>query len=378
MTIHDVSLQEHKKHKGKVWVISKVPLNNKKDLSIYYTPGVAAPCKEILRDPSLVYDYTWKWQSVAVVSDGSAVLWLWNIWGAAWLPVMEWKAILIKWFSWIDAVPIVLETQDTEEIISVVKNISPTFGMIMLEDIKAPKCFVIERKLNEILDIPVFHDDQHGTAIVVLAALINACKVTGKSFEELDIVIAWAGSAWTAIAHLLAHHWATQICAVDSKGALSSSREWLNEFKQELVLYNIKDKSWSLSQVMKWSDVFIWVSQPNIVHTEDVASMNTDSIIFAMSNPDSEIIEEDARAWWAAIYGAGRSDVTVQINNTLVFPWLVKWALEARIKEITMDHKQAVWIALAQLIKDPHAELLLPDPFDPSVVETVVEVMKHI
>lgn len=377
MNYDKLSLQAHKKHKGKLEVVSKVPLKDKDDLSVYYTPGVAAPCKEIAQDSSKVYDYTWKGQTVAIISDGSAVLWLGNIWWAAWLPVMEWKAILIKEFSGVDAIPLVLDTQDVEEVIATAKHVSPTFWLIMLEDIKAPECFEIERKLNELLPIPVFHDDQHGTAIIVLAALINACKVTGKKFEELTIVIAGAGAAGTAIAHLLAHHGATQIATLDSKGTLSQERDNLNTFKQELVTYNKNNSTWTLSEVIVWSDVFIGVSKPNILTSQDVESMANDPIVFALSNPDPEITETDALAWWAAIYAAGRSDVQIQINNVLVFPWLIKGALEARLQEITMDHKQSVWIALADMVSNPTTTLLLPDPFDPLVVETVAQVMKR-
>ena len=376
MDFDTLALQEHKKHKGKLAVVSKVPLNNKDDLSTYYTPGVAAPCREIAKNPDTVYDYTRKGQTVAIISDGSAVLWLGNIWWAAGLPVMEGKAVLIKWFSDIDAIPIVLDTQDVQEIISTSVHISPTFGLLMLEDIKAPECFEIERRLNKLLPIPVFHDDQHGTAIVVLAALINACKATNKKFEELDIVIAGAGAAGTAIAHLLAHHGATQITTLDSKGALCASRDNLNTYKQELLPYNKKDCSWSLGDVIAWADVFIGVSKPDILTIADVQSMAEDPIVFALSNPDPEISEADALAGWAAIYAAGRSDVQVQINNILVFPWLIRWALEARLQDITMDHKQSVGVAIAEMVDAPHTTLLLPDPFDPSVVERVVAVMQ--
>ena len=372
MSAYDqAALDWHKKYKGKIQVVSSVPLENKDDLSTRYTPWVAAPCKAIEADPSTAYDYTWKGRSVAVVSDWTAVLWLWNIWWLAWLPVMEGKAILMKAFADIDAVPIVLSTQDPDEIINVVEAISPTFGAINLEDIKAPQCFYIEEELNKRLSIPVFHDDQHGTAIVVLGALINALKIVWKEKSNVTTTIVWAWAAWIAIANILHADWFTNIRVVDSRGVISSEREWLNEYKQRLIPFNKDAISWSIDDAISWSDIVIWVSQPNIITQDHVRSMNNDAIVFALSNPDPEIIRDDALEAWAVIYASGRSDFPNQVNNVLIFPWLLRGALDARIEDITMDHKVTAAHVLASITKNPTPDEILPSALDKSVAEII-------
>lgn len=378
MNFDKQSLEEHKKHGGKVATESKVPLNNKDDLSMYYTPWVAAPCLEIAEDSKKAYDYTRKNNSVAVISDGSAVLWLWNIWWLAWLPVMEGKCILMKEFAGLDAIPIVLDTQDPDEIISIVKHLAPTFGAINLEDISAPNCFYIEETLKDLTDIPVFHDDQHGTAIVVLAALINGLKVVDKDIKDLKIVIAWAWAAGTAIAKLLRVYGATNIVTLDSKWTLTTWRDRMNPYKDILATYNADQISGSLSEVMTDADVFVWVSRPNILTRQDVEKMNSWSMVFALSNPDPEITMEEAIKGWATIYGAWRSDVPVQINNLIAFPGILRWAIDARIHDITSDHKLAAALALANAVTDPSTEKLLPDSLDKEIAYIVAEAVKKV
>ncbi len=376
MNFDERSLEKHKEHQWKVATKSKVSVNNKDDLSIYYTPWVAAPCLAIQKDPALAYDYTWKNNSVAVISDGSAVLWLGNIWWLAGLPVMEGKCILMKEFAWLDAIPIILDTQDPDEIINIVKNIAPTFWAINLEDIWAPNCFYIEEKLQELTNIPIFHDDQHGTAIVVLAALINALKVISKEIASLKIVISWAGAAWTAIAKLLRSYGATNIVCLDSKWTLYPWRDRMNPYKDILAWYNRDKLTGDLSEVIEWADMFVWVSKPDILSKADVESMNDSAMIFALSNPNPEISLEDAMAWWAAIYGAGRSDVPVQINNLIAFPGILRGLIDARIENVEEKHKLAAAMALAHAVKEPSAELLLPDSLDKNIAYVVAEAVK--
>ena len=392
MSYANISLTKHKQYKGKLWTMSKVPLENKEDLSTYYSPWVAAPCLEIAKDPSTAYDYTWKNNSVAIISDGSAVLGLGNIWWLAWLPVMEGKSILMKQFAWLDAIPLVLDTQDPDEIIKIVTAVSPTFGAINLEDIKAPQCFYIEQKCKELTNIPIFHDDQHGTAIVTLAALINAFKVLNNevapwegvgglwktSIADLKIVISWAWAAGTAIAKLLWKFGATNIIVLDSKWALSSKRAWLNIYKQELVSYNIDDLDGSLSDVIVWADMFVWVSKPDIMTADDIKAMADKPLVFALSNPNPEIPIDIALEAGAYIYASWRSDVPVQINNILAFPGMMRWAIDARIQNITDDHKLAAAIAIADMVQEPHQTYLLPDALTSNVAEIVAQAVMNV
>lgn len=374
----ELSLKYHEKYKGKVWTISKVPLNNKDDLATYYSPGVAEPCLQIAQDPSKAYLYTRKKNSVAVVSDGTAVLWLGNIGWLAWLPVMEGKAILFKHFGNIDAIPIVLGTQDPDEIIKTIINIAPTFGGINLEDIAAPACFYIEEQLKQKLSIPVFHDDQHGTAIVVLAWLINALTITNKTIDNIKIVVSGAGAAWIATVLLLKKAWAKHIITFDSKGAIHNGRTDLNIYKQSISDLNINQESWTLTDCIKNADVFIGVSQPSIIDRTHIASMNTDPIVFWLSNPIPEIMPEEAKAWWAKIIATGRSDFPNQINNILAFPGLFKGVLEAGITQITDDHKLAAAYALAGYIQNPTTDMILPSALDKEVVTTIAQAVKNI
>lgn len=378
MNYSELALQEHKKYHGKLWVISKVPLENRDQLSTYYSPGVAAPCLEIAKNPELAYEYTWKKNVVAVVSDGSAVLWLWNIWGLAGLPVMEGKAILFKHFGGVDAVPIVLSTQDPDEIIKVVEAIAPTFGGINLEDIAAPNCFYIEEELKKRLNIPVFHDDQHGTAIVVLAGLINALKLVNKKLSEVKIVLSGAGSAGIACVKLLQKAWATHVVAFDSKGVIHQERQDLNSYKKEILSLNKNQETWSLSKTLEGADVFIGVSQSNIINAEDVKIMNTDAIIFALSNPNPEILPDEAKKGGATIVATWRSDYPNQINNILAFPGIFKGVLEAWIKQITDEHKLAAAYALASYIKEPTVDMILPSSLDMNVADIVANAVKSI
>ena len=378
MSYADISLQKHKQYKWKLATTSKVPLENKEDLSTYYSPWVAAPCLEIAKNPSTAYDYTWKNNSVAIISDGSAVLWLGNIWWLAGLPVMEGKAILMKQFAWLDAIPLVLDTQDPDEIINIVKNVAPTFGAINLEDIKAPQCFYIEQKCKELTDIPVFHDDQHGTAIVVLAALINALKLIEKDIADLKIVISWAWAAGTAIAKLLWKYGATNIIVLDSRWALTTKRDWLNTYKQELVAYNKEDLEWWLSEVIIWADMFVWVSQPDIMTAADVQAMSDKPLVFALSNPNPEITLETAIEAGAYIYAAWRSDVSVQINNILAFPGIMRWAIDGRLSNIEDTHKLAAAIAIASMVDVPNQEYLLPDALESNVAQIVAQAVMSV
>ena len=377
MDYNQESLKQHRKHEWKLEIKSKVWLNNKDDLSIYYTPGVAQPCREIAKDKSLAYEYTWKWNTVAVVSDGSAVLWLWNIWWIAWLPVMEGKAILFKEFGGVNAVPIVLKTQDPDEIINIVENIAPTFGGINLEDIKAPECFYIEEILKEKLDIPVFHDDQHGTAIVVLAGLINALKLTEKEFNEIKVVISGAGAAGIAIGKLLMQYWVWNLVMLDSQWSIYTKREWLNKYKADIAQYNKDQEIGTLQEVIKNADVFIGVSKPDILTSNDVETMNEKPIIFALSNPNPEITPEEAKKWWAFIIATGRSDFPNQVNNLLAFPGIFKGALKYRITKITDQHKIKAAEAIANYVTQPTVNEIIPSALDKNIANIVSEVMKN-
>lgn len=368
-----LSIEKHAQYKGKLAVQSKVPLNTREDLSTYYTPGVAAPCLEIAADPEKAYTYTRKNNSVAVVSDGTAVLGLGNIGGLAGLPVMEGKAILFKQFADIDAVPIVLSTQDPDEIIKIVEGIAPTFGGINLEDISAPNCFYIEEILKSRLNIPVFHDDQHGTAIVVLAWLINALKLVHKSFKEIKVVISGAGAAGVAIGKLLNAYGVQHIVMLDSKWAIHAGRTDLNKHKAFFVPTNKDNETGYLEDVLKWADVLVGVSKPNLLGAEEVALMNKDSIIFALSNPTPEIMPDEAKKWWAAIIATGRSDFPNQINNVLVFPAIFRGALQARIPQILDTHKIAAAEALAACVEHPSVDKIIPGAFDAGFVDAVVK-----
>lgn len=371
------SLEEHEKYHGKLAVASKVPLATRDDLATYYSPGVAAPCLAIAKNPEDAYRYTRKSNSVAIVSDGTAVLGLGNIGGLAWLPVMEWKAVLMKAFGGIDAIPLVLSTQDPDEIIRVVKAVAPTFGAINLEDIAAPACFYIEEQLQKELNIPVFHDDQHGTAVVVLAGLLNALKLINKSLSEIKIVMSGAGAAGIATAKLLIEAGATHLVMTDSKGCIHTGRSDLNPYKASLLSYNHDNASGTLSDALHGADVFIGVSQPNIVSTEDVTHMSAQPIIFALSNPNPEITSDAAFAWWAYIYASWRSDLPNQINNLLAFPGILRWALDARLSNITNTHKIAAAYALAAAIHDIRPDCIIPHPLDTTLPQLVAQAVAN-
>ncbi|MCL5784738.1 MAG: NADP-dependent malic enzyme [Patescibacteria group bacterium] len=372
MDIKQETLDLHKKHRGKIEVIPTVQVQNREELSLAYTPGVAEVCKAIAEDKNLVWDYTIKSHIVAVVTDGSAVLGLGNIGSEAGLPVMEGKALLFKTLAGIDAFPICLNTQDTEEIIKIVRALAPTFGGVNLEDICAPRCFTIEEALQDI-GIPVMHDDQHGTAVVVLAGLINAAKVVGKKMENLKVVISGAGAAGSAIAKLLAPKVA-DVLVVDSKGLILKGREDLDSFKQQLAqMTNKESRSGNLQEALKDADVFIGVSKGNLLTAEDIKLMAPGAIVFAMANPVPEIMPDEVKKGGAAVVASGRSDFPNQINNVLAFPGIFKGALSVRALQITEKMKEAAAFALASLVEDPKADFIIPDPFDKRVVAAVSE-----
>jgi len=365
-------LEFHEKYKGKLSVISKVPLKNRNDLSLAYTPGVAEPCKEIYKNVKDVYKYTIKGNTVAVVSDGSAVLGLGNIGAEAAIPVMEGKCVLFKEFANIDAFPICIKSQKTEDIINIVKNIAPVFGGINLEDISSPRCFEIEERLKKELDIPVMHDDQHGTAIVVLAGLINASKVVKKEMNTLQIVISGVGAAGTAVAKLLLKEGFGDIILVDREGILSKNNKNLILHKKEMAkLTNKGNKEGVLGDALKNADVFIGLSAPNILKAENVKMMNKDSIVFAMANPIPEIMPDEAKRGGAKIIATGRSDFPNQINNVLVFPGVFRGALDNKVTKITDEMKLNVAHALAGVVKDVKVDKIIPDVFDKSVVKVI-------
>lgn len=368
------SLDQHKKFHGKIEVISKVPLETKRDLSIYYTPGVAAPCVSISRDKKTVYDYTSKGNLVAVVSDGSAVLGLGNIGPHAGIPVMEGKAILFKKFGNVDAFPICIDSQDTDTIVNTVKLISPVFGGINLEDISAPRCFEIEERLKKELDIPVFHDDQHGTAIVVAAGLINALKIVSKDIEYIKIAVSGAGAAGIAVTKMLINLGVGDIILCDSKGIISHNRSDLNSSKKEIAsLTNKRNLSGTLKDALVGADVFIGVSAPGIATVDMIKNMNKDSIVFAMANPVPEIMPDLAKKGGARVIGTGRSDFPNQINNVLVFPGVFRGALDAKAKEINDKMKVAAVFALAGCVKEEELkeDYIIPNPFDKNVAKVV-------
>jgi malate dehydrogenase (oxaloacetate-decarboxylating) len=379
MDLNEKALLLHKEWNGKLNTVSKSPVKTREDLAIAYTPGVAEPCKVIAKDPEAAYTYTMKANTVAVISDGSAVLGLGNIGALAAMPVMEGKCVLFKEFGDVNAVPIVLDTQDTDEIVNTIANIAPTFGGINLEDISAPRCFEIEERLKAMLNIPVFHDDQHGTAIVVLAAIINALKVTGKKKEECRIVMSGAGAAGIAIAKLLLTYGFKHIILCGSKGIISKDNPKLNWMQKKMTeVTNLDNLSGSLADALKGADIFIGVSAPNIVTPEMVASMNKDAIIFAMANPVPEIMPDVAKAAGARVVGTGRSDFPNQINNVIAFPGIFKGALEGRASQITEEMKLAAAEALAGLVSDEelNEDFIMPEAFDPRVAKAVSEAVK--
>lgn len=379
MKINEKALELHKKWNGKLEIHSKCQVSSKEDLAYAYTPGVAQPCIAISENKEEVYKYTIKANTIAVVSDGSAVLGLGNIGPYAALPVMEGKAILFKEFGGVNAVPICLDTQDTEEIIKTIVNIAPAFGGINLEDISAPRCFEIEERLKNLLDIPVFHDDQHGTAIVVLAAAINALKLTGKSKENCKTVINGAGSAGIAIAKLLLSYGFTDITLCDKNGIISRDYPNLNWMQEQMLEFtNLSGKNGSLADAMLGADLFIGVSAPNIVTKEMVQSMNSDAIVFAMANPVPEIMPDLAKEAGARVVATGRSDYPNQVNNVIAFPGIFCGALEGRAKQITEEMKLAAAEAIANLVSDDELseEYIIPQAFDPRVKDAVSKAVR--
>ena len=381
MSNSEKALQMHEQWNGKLETTAKAHVNSREDLAIAYTPGVAEPCKVIAKDPEAAYKYTIKSNTVAVVSDGSAVLGLGNIGALAAMPVMEGKAVLFKEFGGVNAVPICLDTQDTEEIIRTVVNIAPAFGGINLEDISAPRCFEIETRLKELLDIPVFHDDQHGTAIVVLAGIINALKVTKKEKETCRVVVNGAGSAGVAITKLLLNYGFKDITMCDINGIISKDSENLNWMEKEMAkVTNLKNASGTLADALKGADIFVGVSAPGIVTKDMVASMNKDAILFAMANPVPEIMPDLAKAAGAKVVGTGRSDFPNQVNNVVAFPGIFKGALEGRASQITEEMKLAAAKAIAGLVPDEELseDNILPQAFDPCVAETVSRAIKEL
>lgn len=381
MGIKEEALRVHKENKGKLEVVGKIQVKTRYDLSIAYTPGVAEPCLEIARDPEKIYDYTVKGNMVAIVTNGTAVLGLGDIGAGAGLPVMEGKALLFKEFGGVDAFPICIDSKDPEDVIKTVKLIAPVFGGINLEDIKAPECFYIEERLKKELDIPVFHDDQHGTAVVVLAGIYNALKLVGKKLETAKIVVNGAGSAGTAITKLLLKAGAKDVIMCDIKGALVEGDEALNPAQQEMAkLTNREKKSGKLADIMAGRDVFVGVSAPGIVTKEMVASMNKDSIIFAMANPVPEIMPDLAKEAGARVIATGRSDFPNQINNVLIFPGIFRGALDVRAKEINDEMKLAAARGIANLISDEELkeDYIIPDVFDKRVCSSVANEVKRI
>ena len=382
MTNAEKALQLHEEWNGKFETTPKMKIQTREDLALAYTPGVAEPCKVIAKDKEAAYKYTIKSNTIAVVSDGSAVLGLGNIGAHAAMPVMEGKAVLFKEFGNVNAVPVCLDTQDTEEIIKTVVNIAPAFGGINLEDISAPRCFEIETRLKELLDIPVFHDDQHGTAIVVLAGIINGLKVTGKTKEDCQVVVNGAGSAGVAITKLLLTYGFKHVTMCDKSGILSKASEGLNWMQQSMMeVTNLENKTGSLADALRGADIFVGVSAPNIVTADMVKTMNKDAIIFAMANPVPEIMPDVAKAAGARVVGTGRSDFPNQVNNVIAFPGIFKGALEGRARQITEDMKLAAALAIANLVPDDEVSdvNILPEAFDPRVADVVSRaVIDHI
>ena len=381
MTNAEKAMMLHEEWKGKLEVVSKVPVKTREDLSLAYTPGVAEPCKVIAKDKEAAYKYTIKSNTIAVVSDGSAVLGLGNIGPYAAMPVMEGKAVLFKEFGGVNAIPVCLDTQDTEEIIKAVTWMAPGLGGINLEDISAPRCFEIERRLKETLDIPVFHDDQHGTAIVVLSGLINALKITGKKKEECNIVVNGSGAAGIAISKLLLKYGFKKLILCDRTGIISRDRDekTLNWIKKEMLeVTNLDNRSGSLADALAGADIFIGVSAPGSVTGDMVRTMNRDAIIFAMANPVPEIMPDEAKAAGARIVGTGRSDFPNQVNNVVAFPGIFKGALEGRARQITEEMKLAAAEALASLVspEELNEDFIMPEAFNPVVADTVAAAVK--
>ena len=374
MTIQEESLKLHEQWRGKIEVISKVPVKDRHDLSVAYTPGVAEPCLKISKDVDLSYTYTRRWNLVAVVTDGTAVLGLGDIGPEAGMPVMEGKCVLFKSFADVDAFPLCIRSKDVDDIVNTVRLLAGSFGGINLEDISAPRCFEIEKRLKECCDIPIFHDDQHGTAVVTAAAMINAMKLTGRRLEEQEVVISGAGAAGVAITRLLMRMGLRNVILCDTKGAIWEGREGLNPFKQEMArISNREMKKGSLEDVIKGADIFIGVSAPGIVTQDMVRSMNPNPLIFAMSNPVPEIMPDLAKAAGAAVVGTGRSDFPNQINNVLAFPGIFRGALDVRARDINDEMKIAAAYAIAGLISDDELtpDYIIPAPFDPRVAPAV-------
>ena len=379
MDIAAESLAKHAEWRGKLAFDPKMDIATRHDLAVAYTPGVAEPCKVIAENPEAAYDYTLKANTVAVVSDGSAVLGLGNIGPEAAMPVMEGKAALFKAFGGVDAFPICLDTQDTDEIVETVIRIAPAFGGINLEDIAAPRCFEIEARLNDALDIPVFHDDQHGTAIVVLSGIINALRLVGKDKESVRVVVNGAGSAGIAIAKLLLSYGFANVTLCDRFGILSSAYEGMNDAQRAMLeVTNLEDKSGTLADAMEGADIVIGVSAPGVITPDMVGSMAEDAIVFAMANPTPEIFPDEARAAGARVVGTGRSDFPNQVNNVIAFPGIFKGALQARAERITEPMKLAAAEALAALVSDEELteEFIMPDPFDSRVADAVADAVR--
>ena len=379
MDVYEKSLQLHEQWAGKMSTEPKCPVKSREDLSLAYTPGVAEPCRKIAANPEEVYRYTQKGNTIAVVSDGSAVLGLGNIGAAAAMPVMEGKAVLFKSFGDVNAVPICLDTQDVDEIVDTVIRIAPAFGGINLEDISAPRCFEIEKRLNDALDIPVFHDDQHGTAIVVLSGIINGLRVTGKHKEDCKVVVNGAGSAGIAITKLLLRYGFKHVMMCDREGIIGKDYPGLNWMQKQMTeVTNLENRTGSLADALVGADIFVGVSAPNIVSAEMVSSMNRDAIIFAMANPTPEIMPDVAKAAGAKVVGTGRSDFPNQVNNVVAFPGIFKGALEGRAPQITEEMKLAAAEAIAGLVSDEELndEFIMPEAFDPRVAQVVSEAVR--
>lgn len=380
MNTQEKALQLHAEWQGKLDTVPKMKIATREDLALAYTPGVAEPCKVIAQDPDAAYTYTQKANTIAVVSDGSAVLGLGNIGPLAAMPVMEGKCALFKEFGGVNAVPLCLDTQDVDEIVDTVKRVAPSFGGINLEDISAPRCFEIERRLIEELDIPVFHDDQHGTAIVVLCGVINALRLTGKRREDVRVVVNGAGSAGIAISKLLLRWGIKHLVLCDIKGIISSRTEGATDAQREMLQWtNLDDVDGTLADALKGADVFVGVSAPSIVTGEMVAAMAPDAAVFAMANPVPEIMPDVAREAGARVVGTGRSDFPNQINNVVAFPGIFKGALEARATRITEEMKLAAAEALASLVSDDELceDFIMPEPFDPRAAEAVAAAVKE-
>lgn len=368
------SLKMHEQVRGKIEISSKVPLRDKNDLSLAYTPGVAAPCLEIQKDMEKSYDLTWRWNTVAVITDGTAVLGLGDIGPEAGMPVMEGKCVLFKEFAGIDAIPLCIRSKETEKIVETIRLLAGSFGGINLEDISAPRCFEIERRLKEVCDIPVFHDDQHGTAVVVLAALINALKVSGKSKDNIRVVVSGAGAAGCAVTRLLLHYGVQDISMCDIDGAVYEGRENLNEELASMArMTNPLNRRGSLCDLLPGSDVLIGLSAPNLLHAADIRSMNREPIVFSLANPTPEIFPDEAKAGGAVIVATGRSDYPNQINNVLAFPGIFRGALDVRASDINEKMKVAAAYALADTLNETELSVdsILPNPLDKRVAISI-------